>query len=76
MAINGLKKKIKLNEPNSQKLSVFWLVTEAIHEIRGISPYGDLFSNFGHRGPKNSQNAKEVVFLRVLNIHQKRMKQR
>ena len=24
------------NEPNSQTVSVFWLVTDATHEIRGI----------------------------------------
>ena len=29
------------NEPNSQVIPVFWLVTEAMHEVRGISPYGD-----------------------------------
>ena len=46
MAKNGPKntsnvRKWKKNEPNSQVIPVFWFVTEAIHEVRGISPYGD-----------------------------------
>ena len=39
--------KMKKNEPNSQMIPVFWLVTEAIHEVRGISPYGDLWGTLG-----------------------------
>ena len=36
------REKMKKNEPNLQTRSVFWFVGEAIHEIRGISQYGDL----------------------------------
>ena len=39
---NLKREKTKKNEPNSQNRSVLWLVGEAIHETRGISPYGDL----------------------------------
>ena len=40
--------KMKKNEPNSQTKSVLWLVSEGMHELRGISPYGDLG---GYLGP-------------------------
>jgi hypothetical protein len=40
---------MKKNEPNSQTISVFWLVAEVIHELRGISPFGDLGGTLGLR---------------------------
>ena len=36
------REKTKKKEPNSQNRSVLWLVCDAIHEIRGLSPCGDL----------------------------------
>ena len=40
---------MKKNERNLQTRSVFWFVGEAIHEIRGISQYGDLGGSLGLR---------------------------
>ena len=43
----------------------------------GVSVHiGTFLALLDKGGLKNGQNIKKVVFLRVLNIHQKRMKQR
>ena len=48
------------NVPNSQKNSVFWLVAVGIHNLRGISPYGDHGGTLGiRRGSKTSKNLKK-----------------
>ena len=52
--------KMKKNEPNSQTNSVFWLVAVGIHNLRGISPYGDHGGTLGfRRGSKTSKNLKK-----------------
>ena len=56
-------RKLKKNEPNSQTISLFWLVAEAIHELRGISPYGDLGGTLGlRRGLKPHSILKKRLF--------------
>ena len=47
---------MKKNEPNSQIRSVLWLITEEIHEIRGTTPYGELFDTLEpQKEPKKNQ---------------------
>ena len=47
---------MKNNEPNLQTKSVFWLNAEAIHSLRGINPYGELWGTLGlKRGLKPTQ---------------------
>ena len=54
---------MKKNEPNSQTNSVFWLVAVGIHNLRGISPYGDHGGTLGlRRGSKTSKNLKKQPF--------------
>ena len=50
------REKVKINVPNLQTRSVFWMVVESIHDIRGISPYGDLGGTFGLGGGVKLQN--------------------
>ena len=57
------REKVKRNVPNLQTRSVFWMVVESIHDIRGISPYGDLGGTFGLGGwGKTSELALKVTF--------------
>ena len=52
---------MKKNEPNSQTNSVFWLVAVGIHNLRGISPYGDHGGTLGlRRGSKTSITSKNL----------------
>ena len=51
-------KKMNRNEQNSQTKSVFWLVAEKIHKLRGISPgvpWGYFRSQEGVKTPKQTQ---------------------
>ena len=58
---------MKKKESNLQTKSVFWSVAEKIHELRGISPYGDHGLHWvlggGQKPPKTSKNhqkSKEI----------------
>ena len=56
-------KKMNRNERNSQTKSVFGLVAEKIHKLRGISPYGYHGGTLGlRRGSKISKNLKKRLF--------------
>jgi hypothetical protein len=55
---------MKKKEPNRQTKSVYWLVTKAIHELRGVSPYGD------HRGTlslRRGQNRYKKRYFKAKN---------
>ena len=55
------------NEQNSQTKSVFWLVAEKIHKLRGISP-GDLGGTLGLRRGQNPIADSKNEFLRKICI--------
>ena len=57
------REKTKKKEPNSQNRSVLWLAGDAIHEIRGLSPYGDLGGTWTLRRGVILQNiAQKLLF--------------
>ena len=60
-------KKMNRNERNSQTNSVFWLVAEKIHKLRGISP-GDLGGTLGLRRGQNPIADSKNEFLRKICI--------
>ena len=55
---------------NSQSKSIYWLVAEAIHELRGISPYGTMGVLWASGGGQNpiADSKNDFSKQKVLNI--------